>query len=424
MDGFYGLAGRLIDYYRRQMQKQGNERYSVKAFCLDEQGQSICSFPTYKKITAGKTVKNEGFYYVLAAQLGIIFEPPSMLDHDFLADFEKHFGEVVTHHEISQIRYFCDYYLDLFQEMNQSLVISELWECLRLLQTVCLNEPYTIDCEKVTALIEVSQDNHFIVHLYYLLYLYTLFHDCQQAKAQALLVACHALTDQSLFKTVLEGLYLRELKQDREGAAKLVADLGSSRLPYLQLLACFVKDHFKYGPFSDSYTESLRRLMVMSQDNCPYFSPWDRQWIIMMNACSHYYHGRYQQAILDLSEIQDTLVTGFGYVFLILFNCYAMLDQPLPEMLYQQISEKTCCPVKDSSMVMAYLEMKTIKGCFEKCEQMIMQRFLPYFFQGHIHYFFTYFFYRELQSCTAHTGHSQLVDQYLKTAWQKGVYLD
>lgn len=140
MDSFYRLAGKLIEYYRKEMQKEMGTAFNVKQFCCDESGKNICSFPTYKKIAAGENVTNEGFYYFLSHKLGIRFEPFNEVNEDFLFEFAKHFCEAYESKNEKQIMYFCDYYEAYFKHQKDYLVFRELWACLCLLKGI--NEPY------------------------------------------------------------------------------------------------------------------------------------------------------------------------------------------------------------------------------------------------------------------------------------------
>lgn len=158
MNSFYRLAGRLIEYYRKDMQTKMGNAFNVKQFCLDESGKSICSFPTYKKIAAGEHVTNEGFYYVLSHKLGIQFEPFDEADEDFLYQFAHHFCETYESKNPQQIRYFCDYYESFFKSQKDHLVFRELWACLCLLKSN-INEGQDIYLD---ALIAVVNNDEFI----------------------------------------------------------------------------------------------------------------------------------------------------------------------------------------------------------------------------------------------------------------------
>lgn len=134
MDSFYRLAGKLIEYYRKDMQSKYGNAYNVKQFCSDEKGANICSFPTYKKIALGESVTNEGFYYVLSHKLGVQFETFDEGDEDFLYQFAAHYCEVYESHSEKQKLYFCDYYESFFKNQKEHLVFRELWACLCLLK--------------------------------------------------------------------------------------------------------------------------------------------------------------------------------------------------------------------------------------------------------------------------------------------------
>jgi len=132
MNSFYQLAGRLIEYYRKDMQIKMGSNFNVKQFCV-ENGKNICSFPTYKKIASGEIVNNEGFYYVLSNKLGIQFEPFDNGDETFLEQFANHYCEVYESHNDRQVAYFCDYYESFLKNQKEFLVFRELWACLCLL---------------------------------------------------------------------------------------------------------------------------------------------------------------------------------------------------------------------------------------------------------------------------------------------------
>lgn len=133
MNSFYQLAGRLIEYYRKEMQSKMGNSYNVKQFCV-ENGKNICSFPTYKKIAAGEPVNNEGFYYVLSNKLGIQFETFENGDEYFLEQFAIHFCEVYESGNEREKEYFCEYYESFFKRQKDFLVFRELWACLCLLK--------------------------------------------------------------------------------------------------------------------------------------------------------------------------------------------------------------------------------------------------------------------------------------------------
>lgn len=133
MDSFYQLAGKLIEYYRKDMQNKKGNSFNVKQFCC-ENGKNVCSFPTYKKIAAGDLVNNEGFYYVLSNKLGVQFETFDQADETFLDQFAKHFCEAYESDNPRQITYFCDYYESFFKNQKDYLVFRELWACLCLLK--------------------------------------------------------------------------------------------------------------------------------------------------------------------------------------------------------------------------------------------------------------------------------------------------
>lgn len=135
MNGFYHLAGRLIEHYRKEKQNELGNTFNVKQFCM-ENGRNICSFPTYKKIASGEAVNNEGFYYVLSNKLGVKFESFDHSDESFFESFTQHFCEVYESDNPRQIIYFCDFYESYFKNQKDFLVFRELWACLHLLKGI------------------------------------------------------------------------------------------------------------------------------------------------------------------------------------------------------------------------------------------------------------------------------------------------
>ena len=158
MDSFYRLAGRLIEYYRKNMQLKYGNQFNVKTFCVDESGKSICSFPTYKKIAAGENVINEGFYYVLSNKLGIAFETFDQADEDFLYQFAKHYCDAAKSSNEREKMYFCDYYEAFFEGQKNSLVFREIWACLCLLR----GHLDQYQNEYLDALVEVVNNSEFL----------------------------------------------------------------------------------------------------------------------------------------------------------------------------------------------------------------------------------------------------------------------
>ena len=133
MNTFYKLAGRLIEYYRKEKQLQIGNSFNMKNFCV-ENGKNICSFPTYKKIANGEFVNNDVFYYLLCMKLDIKYETLDSNNEYFIEEFYTHFIEVCTRNTEQNIFQFCDYYEPFFKIQKDFLVFRELQACMDLLK--------------------------------------------------------------------------------------------------------------------------------------------------------------------------------------------------------------------------------------------------------------------------------------------------
>lgn len=401
MNSFYALAGRLIDYYRRKKLHDGNEAFSVKCFCKDETGKSICSFPTYKRIAQGETVKNEGFYYFLANRLKLSFDVPSHLEKDFIGNFEKAFCDVILNFQFEKVRGFCAFYEEKFSQMGTGIVMAELKECLALLKKVCLGEVGTINEDYLWAIIHVTQSSSFAIQIYLLLYFYEICYQSQAKKALEILEAAHACPGNDLSKACLEALYLRDVLKDEKKMQAWIFE----RLDGDSLKRRFLVKYIQLDRLSAFDVEDVLELLKAVKASSQIFPKAALVWLYELLA--RYYYSD-EQYMVAMQYAQDGLVCQDGkrtLLMLIYLSCTSQLELPLKNLPLDHYFE-----AEQIGWARDYFHSKQEED-FKACEVILTQKVLPYLEKKSHHDFVNYLFYQELLCCTQSTGHQTLLDK-------------
>lgn len=414
MESYYGLAGRLIEYYRNQKYKAGDERFCVKNFLEDETGQHICSFPTYKKMASGEVAKNEGFYYFLATKLGQVFDAHYLLTDDFVHDFENEFYHLVESHQKEQIRLFCDYYEEMFAKMNTGLVMFELQESLHLLSLVFDDKQPTIDINKMMALASTSQSASFVLSLYYLLYYYFRFIEIDRKMENHILKLANHLEkpSQSSIALMMDALYDRNMGADVNQLKEKVAVWKDGRSVWHKYLYHFVIWDDKKGKLPFSCLEEMNTLLEEMRLFTNYFTKNDYLWLSQL-MCRHCFYYERNELALHYAKKNLELSSKAAYQsLLILFNIYNQQGRSFDKELIDQFNTYNFPDLPEISVILEYIHQRLNKDGILKAERMIMGRLIPLFKKTLNNYFFNYLFYKELVLCVKETGHQDLLKVY------------